>query len=613
MKLKGFVSLAFLLLMIGAITILGGGAAFTALSVQRSVQTAENSMKSYYVSQAGIEDASYRIIKGLPYPSSYTLSVGSSQATITVSQVGQTRTVQSTGDTKSIKKLLSTILTLSTTNVNFPFGTQIGEGGIVMGENSRVEGAGGTAGNVYANGALTGDNGATVTGGITIASGISEDSVAKNTTCNADRVFGQVNPVIDMGQRFIPSQTKPLAKISLYLKKVGSPGNRTIYIASDAGGSPAQNALASASLSAGAVGTSYSWVEITFPSHPLLSQATSYWIIVDAQRNANDYWIWCKDSTGGYGDGEPKYSQDWDNDPWTSVAGDLAFKIYLGTGVSSLDQVVVLGDARANTITNSKICGDAYYQSIDSSSLNFLNAPTSPTCPSRLTPGIAHPGEPDPPPQSLPISQTTITQWKNDAATGGTITGNCGDSGQAQCTIQDNGTLSLGPKKITGNLVLTKKQTLIVTGTLHIQGSINIDSSSGATIKCDPSFGQNSCAIVTDSWIHTKNNTTFQGSGQSGSYLLVLTTLQNCNGGSQQPSCTHHNAAIDIHNNATGAIFYAQDSMANLHNGVLVTELTAYKLNLDNNAIVRYEQGLLNAQFSSGPGASLEITSWNEI
>lgn len=611
--IKGFVSLAFLLLMIGAITILGGGAAFTALSVQRNIQASEDSMKSYYASQAGIEDASYRIIKGLPYSSSYTLSVGSSQATITVSQAGQTRTVQSQGDTKSIKKLLSTILTLSTTNVSFPFGTQIGEGGIVMGENSRVEATGGGSGNVYVNGAIAGDNGATVTGSVTIASGISEDSVAKSTACNADQVFGQVNPVIDIGQRFIPSQTKPLARVSLYLKKVGSPGNRTIYVTSDVAGSPAQNALANATLSASTVGTSYSWVEITFPSPPFLSQATPYWIVFDAQKNANDYWVWCKDSAGGYADGEPKYSQDWDDDPWASVAGDLAFKIYLGTGVSSLDEVVVLEDARVNTITNSKICGDAYYQSIDSSSLNFLNAPTSPTCPPPLTPGTAHPGEPDPPAQPLPVSQATITQWKNDAATGGTITGNCGDSGQAQCTIQDNGTLSLGPKKITGNLVLTKKQTLIVTGTLYIQGSIDMDSSSGATIKCDSSFGSNSCVIVTDSWIHTKNNTIFQGSGQSGSYLLVLTTLQNCNGGSQQPSCTHHNAAIDIHNNATGAIFYAQGSMANLHNGVLITELTAYKLNLDNNAIVRYEQGLLNAQFSSGPGASLEITSWNEI
>ncbi|MBI3335114.1 MAG: hypothetical protein HY001_01275 [Candidatus Portnoybacteria bacterium] len=611
--MKGFVSLAFLLLMIGAISILAGGAAFTALSLQRNIQASEDSMKSYYASQAGIEDASLRIIKGLPYPSSYTLWVGLTQATIAVSQVGQTRTVQSTGDTKSIKKVLSAILTLSTTGVSFPFGTQIGEGGIVMEENSRVEGAGGTAGNVYVNGAVTGDSGAAITGGVTIASGISKDGVAQNTVCNTDQLFGKADPVIDLAQRFIPSQTKPLSKVGLDLKKIGNPANPTIYITNEVSGSPAQSAIASATLLASTVGTNYSWVEVSFPSPPNLTQGTPYWIVFDAKKDANDYWSWCKDSAAGYADGEPKYSKDWDDDPWASVAGDLTFKIYLGIGVSSLDKVVVLGDARVNTITNSKICGDAYYQSIDAGSLTFLNAPSSPTCPSPLTPGTGYSGQPNPPAEPPPISQAVIAQWKNDAAAGGTITGNCGDSGAAECTIQDNGIILLGPKKITGNLVLSKKQTLIVTGTLYIQGHIDMDSSNGATIKCDSSFGSNSCVIVTDSWVHIKNNAAFQGSGQSGSYLLILTTLSNCNGGSQQPSCTHHNAAIDFHNNGTGAIFYAQDSMVNLHNGVLITELTAYKLNLDNNAIVRYEQGLLNAQFSSGPSASLEITSWNEI
>ena len=172
----------------------------------------------------------------------------------------------------------------------------------------------------------------------------------------------------------------------------------------------------------------------------------------------------------------------------------------------------------------------------------------------------------------------------------------------------------MGPKKIVGNLILTKKQTLIITnGPLYFTGNIDIDSSSGATIKCDSSFGSKGCLIITDGWIHINNNATFQGSGQQGSYIMLLTTLAGCAGGQQQPQCTHHNAAIDIHNNATGAIFYSQNSMVNLHNGVNVTELTANKLRLDNGAIVNYEQGLADLQFSSGPSGGYDLKSWKDI
>ncbi len=291
------------------------------------------------------------------------------------------------------------------------------------------------------------------------------------------------------------------------------------------------------------------------------------------------------------------------------ITGDLTI-----AGANSADDVEVLGTLRANTIEDSKVCGDAFYQAIDSDSLNFLNNPSSPTCSSPLTPGSSNPGSPNPAPQEMPISDSQILNWKNDAALGGTITGNCGDNGVSGCNIPNNGALSLGPKKINGNLVLTKKQTLIVTGTLYFTGNLDMDSSSGATVKCDPAFGSYSCVVIFDGWIHIKNNSVFQGSGTAGSYILVLTTLQNCNGQDGASGCTHHNAAIDLHNNATGAIFYASDSMINLHNGVNVTELTANKLELDNNAIVTYEQGLANAQFSSGPSSGgWDIINWKEI
>ncbi len=292
------------------------------------------------------------------------------------------------------------------------------------------------------------------------------------------------------------------------------------------------------------------------------------------------------------------------------ITGDVT----VATTTLSLDGMIVYGTANTPKITNSKICGDAYYETIDSSSLSFVNNPKSSTCPIPLTPGTGAASS-TPPRSNMPITSDIMNKWKNDAASMGTIIGDCGDEGAPECTIPTDGTLSLGPKKINGNLVLTKKQTLIVTGTIYLTGHLDMDSSSGATVKCDPSFGAYSCLIIVDGWVHIKNNAIFQGSGADGSYLMVISTLVGCNGGNETPSCTHHNASIDLHNNASGAIFYAGDSMIFLHNGVNATELVANKLHLDNNAIITYEQGLLNTQFSSGPLGvwQIEDGSWQEI
>ncbi|MBI5787156.1 MAG: hypothetical protein HY446_01240 [Candidatus Niyogibacteria bacterium] len=310
---------------------------------------------------------------------------------------------------------------------------------------------------------------------------------------------------------------------------------------------------------------------------------------------------------GSGGEAGSVYSNgDVEGENGAKITGDLTV-----AGNNSMDGVIVLGTARAHEINDSKICGDAYYQTIDSSSFSFLNNPSGSTCPEPETPGTAFPGSADPVSKDMPISDQTIQSWKDTAASGGVINGNCGDSGSASCVIENNETLSLGPKKINGDLKLTKKQTLVITGAVYFTGNLDIDSSSGATIKCDPSFGTKSCLIITDSWVHVENNSTFQGSGTAGSYIMVLSTLAGCNGSGS--GCTHHDAALDLHNNATGAIFYIPNSMAYLHNGVNITELTANKIHLDNNAVVTYEQGLANAQFDLGPSGGYKIDGWQEI
>lgn len=449
---KGQAALTVVVFLLFISLAVSAGLVSVAIREARVARTLIEAKKSFYAAEAGQEDAVYRIKKGMNISSAEAITLNGAQVNVTISDVSGTKEILAEGNLQNAIRRVKSSLRQGISGVGFVYGVQVDAGGLEMENNSRIEGVGGSAGNVYSNGPIEGENGATVTGSATVA---------------------------------------------------------------------------------GSAGT--------------------------------------------------------------------------------INDVIVYGNARVHGITSSKVCGDAYYSTIDASSLTFLNGPSAPTCPTPLTPGTANPGSADPSSLAFPISSSQIQQWKEDALAGGVINGNCGDNGAAECVIANNGTLVLGPRKIVGNLVLTKKQTLVVLGTLHVTGSIDINSSSGATVKCDPSFGALSCIIVADSWMHVSNNAVFQGSGTAGSYLMVLTTLSGCNGGSQTTQCTHHNSGIDFHNNAAGAIFFSPYSMAYLHNGVHLTELMAYKIELENNAIVTYEQGLADVDFSSGPTGGWMIQSWQEV
>ncbi len=559
----------------------------------RNANVSFNSKQSYFLAESGSEDAIYRIFNNMTIGNSETLILNSNSTTTTITTlIGNIKEINSTGDVSNYQRTTNIILSIGV-GTSFNYGVQIGSGGLEMNENSEI------IGNIYSNGSISGNNGSKISGDVMVAGNIEESIETSSTNCLQDQIVGKANPQIDYAQSFVAPSSDALAKISLYLKKVGNPASRTIKIVIDDNGSPDDHSLASATLNKDLVTTSYGWTDITFSSPPILVSGNTYWIILDAKKDNNKYWVWCNDTNNNYGNGLAKYSQDWDDDSWTPIIGDLNFRTYLGAGISSLDGIIVQGDAKANSITNSKICGDAYYKSIDVSSLNFLNNPTTQVCGTPTTNGTAYPDSPDPAVENMPISQANIDQWKVDAQVGGTISGDYE-------MISD---VFLGPKEITGDLLMTSNnKTLTVTGTIYVQG--NIDIKNGSTIRCDVSYGASSCLIVAGGWIHADNNGTFSGSGTEGSFLMILTTIA-CDG-SFSSGCTHHNGAIDVHNNATGVIFYSPNGKANLHNGVNVTEITAYKLTLDNNAVITYDQGLINTNFSSGPSGGYSVDNWQE-
>lgn len=562
---------------------------------RKLAQNMIKSKSSYFTSEAGAEDALYRVKKGkqISNPEVMTLNDGSVSVTVNDSGGGE-KEIVARGDVASDMRNIKT--TVSTgEGYDFFYGAQVGEGGLEMENNTSVQGSGGASGNVYSNGPVIGTSNSNVTGNITAATSLAEDTQARSVVCNQDQIVGKTNPEIDFAQSFRPSDSKPLYKISLYIKKSGAPSSATIRIVSDNSGSPDSSSLATASLVSSLVTTNYGWIDVAFSSPANLVAGQTYWMVLDTSQDNSKYYVWCKDSNNGYGNGSAKYRQVWNSGAaWSSpLVGDLAFKTYLGSGSGLISSVTILGDARANSITDSNISGIAYCQT---GSGNNKACNTS---------------QPDPSVANMPISEANIDEWEAGAAAGGVITGNCGNGGVSGCNVLSDQTFSLGPKKIIGNLFLDGNETLNMTGALYVTGNITVGNNS--RIRCDASFGASSCIIIAEGWIDARNNAIFSGSGQAGSYIMAISTIQGCNGGTQQSQCAPDNSAIKLDNNVTGAIFYTTNSMITLENNVNVKEVIGYKVKLKNNAIIRYETGILNANFTSGPSGGWNIKSWKEV
>ncbi len=186
--------------------------------------------------------------------------------------------------------------------------------------------------------------------------------------------------------------------------------------------------------------------------------------------------------------------------------------------------------------------------------------------------------------QPLPIPQSQIDSWKTKAAVS-VITGN----------VIVNQDMTMGPKKITGSL--TVDANLIISGTIYVVGNIIINS--GANVALSSSYGSLGGVIVSDGTITINNNSILSGSGQTGSYLLFLSTNTS-------------DVAILVSNNASGAVFYTNAGGVTLSNNVSVVEATGYKVIMSNNSSIQYSSGVVNIFFSGGPGGGWKVTSWQE-
>jgi hypothetical protein len=248
---------------------------------------------------------------------------------------------------------------------------------------------------------------------------------------------------------------------------------------------------------------------------------------------------------------------------------------------NKIENVNVGGDVYVHSCKNSTITGTLHYVS-GGSIVNCSFGSSVDMGPSQIAS------------QNLPISLAQITKWKNEAAAGGIISGDY--------TLGGGGIDSLGPIKITGNMLIDNNSILTMTGVIYVEGNITIQNNS--MIQVDSSFGSLSGVIISDGKILVKNNAILQGSGTTGSFLMLLSTNN---------SVDPLSPAIDVNNNAQGAVFYASNGAIRLRNNIQIREATGYKLILDNNAVIQYNSGLANVNFFSGPGGSWQAKDWYEI
>ncbi|MBU1031945.1 hypothetical protein KKE03_03430 [Patescibacteria group bacterium] len=465
--------------------------------------------------------------------------------------------------------------------VAFVYGIQVGEGGLELGNNNTIKGT------IYSNGSIITGNGNTITGDAWVAAGI-PPTADQQTDCEGsncvDYLFGKTidgQNRLDIAQSFKPSVTDKIRKVSLKIKKFGTPPDATVRIMADDGGKPKKNTVyAIGTLSSSLVTSEYGWIDVTFSTNPSLSAGTTYWIMIDTLSDDNNYWSWQNDLAQSYGNGQPKWSPNWStgNPQWNTFSGDLIFKAYMGGITNSLlsgNGTRVKGNAHANTIDNLIVEGDAYYQVITSSIVGGSSCPNS-NC---------HPGSEDPSPQNFPISEANITGWKSEAAAAGPIS-------QPTCGSQ----IAWGPGEYTGDLILDNGCIVRVKTPIWITGNITMGNNN--TLTLDSSYGTGSGIIVMDGQALMGNQNKLLGTGEGNSILVLLATYD---------SRINNNSAITIGNIGNTGVFYADKGIIDPGNNNQFKEITAWKIKITNNSIIDYETGLASILFTSGPSGTYSL------
>ena len=262
----------------------------------------------------------------------------------------------------------------------------------------------------------------------------------------------------------------------------------------------------------------------------------------------------------------------------SSTSISFRYAVQVGTGgISMANSATVNGSVYSNKADGATKSIQGYNSSVitgDAWAVGTISTPD---------PWVQGTKQENQPPSQMPTINYQF--WKDAAAAGGTLT--------CPCNYSVGDQVSLGPKKLIGDLIVSNFSVVTLTGPVWVTGKITV--SNNGKIKLADSFGSNGTALITDDIITVSNNGIFEPTtaNQKG-YILAVTTSTD-------------NNAIIISNQGANATFYALNGGASLSNQANVTALVANTLTMANSATLTYDQGLASAQFSSGPGGSWQV------
>ncbi len=569
------------------------------------------SKKSFYTAESATEDIIYRIKNNMNASAGDFYANGGSSA-VNITDLGngvkQIESLGSVGD--RLRKLQSTLRVSA--GASFHYGLFVGQGGVNLSNNTQINGS------VYSNGNIIGSNNVKIAGDVYVATPVSTTTDVENTNYVSDFYFGNQD-VVDVAQSFVPSSTSAtLGKVALNIKKIGSPSNINIKIVADKNNFPDKNnILASSAVSSSLVGEDYSFIEVSFGNNVELRSDKKYWIVADLNGDDSNYYVWGMSD----GDSDAKYSDDWTKGDFLVTPQSLNYKVWVNNpdANGTLSNVVVGDDygdvfsAHAHSIIDSDISGDAYSQTLSGTNVGgsvysdsisscmvtgdaYFN--TEDDClvgGSENTPTVA---PSDPSYLTNPISDANINSWKDSAISLGVIS-------SGDYSPEDNEVLPGGV--IEGDLNISFGKTVYLLGNVYVKGNVQI--SGDVSLKVS---GLGSRVFVSDGWMYFDSNVLINSPREGNSHIMML-SLARCDENYGFEKCSNDDTSISINNNAVVDIVAAPYGSIDVNNNVQVVSLIGDMLNLKNNIVLNYEQGLTNLNFSSGPSAAWSVESWGEI
>lgn len=221
----GYAALVTTLITIAASLITIGGLNFFSLQEVNINRNFTKSVESHYVSEAGTEDALYRIVTGKQIASSETLAVGQGMTTILITNVGGQLTIRSEGKRENLQQNLEARIDTNQTSANFNYGVQIGNGGLTMDNNTFINGG------VFSSGHMVGASNATITGDAFAAGPSRIDTMIVNGNARANLIrtsvvdgtasstTGVIDAVVGVNAYAANLQTSVISRDAYYLTR----------------------------------------------------------------------------------------------------------------------------------------------------------------------------------------------------------------------------------------------------------------------------------------------------------------------------------------------------------------------------------------------------------